>query len=75
MKGRQDEDGRLTKTRLGLAEDVNVQDSGRNADLLDCNKAERHVRLVFDALRLEKTKREEEEKRKFASQCPSILSE
>lgn len=40
MEGSQNEDRRLTETRLGLAQDVNVQNGGRNADLLDCNKAE-----------------------------------
>lgn len=40
MKSSQDEDRGLSETRLGLAENVDVQDSGRNADLLDCNEAD-----------------------------------
>lgn len=40
VKSRQDENRGLSETRLGLAENVDVQNSGRNADLLDCSKAD-----------------------------------
>lgn len=40
MEGRQDENRRFSETRLGLAEDIDVQNSGRNADLLDCSDPE-----------------------------------
>lgn len=40
VEGSQDEDRGFSETRLGLAENVDVQDSGRNADLLDCNEAD-----------------------------------
>lgn len=36
VKGGQDEDSRLSETRLGLAKHIDVQDCGRDADLLDC---------------------------------------
>lgn len=36
MKGGQDEDRSLTKARLGLAKDVDIEDGSRDADLLDC---------------------------------------
>lgn len=49
VKSRQDEDSGLSETRLGLAEHVDIQNCGRDADLLDCDKAERNVRLEFDS--------------------------
>ena len=36
LESGEDEDGSLTKTRLGLAEDVGAENCLRNADLLDC---------------------------------------
>lgn len=43
LEGGEDEYGSLTKTRLGLAEDVGTEDSLWNTDLLDCNG---RVRMV-----------------------------
>ena len=42
LESGEDEDGGLTKTRFGLAENVGTQDGLRNANLLDCrvNRAE-----------------------------------
>lgn len=40
VKRRQDEDSGLSETRLGLAENIDVEDCGRNADLLDCDEAD-----------------------------------
>lgn len=40
VESSQDENRGLSETRLSLAENVDVQDSGRNADLLDCNEAD-----------------------------------
>jgi hypothetical protein len=39
VKSCEDENGRLSKTRLGLAKNINVQNGGRNTDLLDCDEA------------------------------------
>lgn len=36
LEGGEDEDGSLTKTRLGLAEDIGTENSLWNANLLDC---------------------------------------
>lgn len=36
LKGSQDKDGSLTKTGLGLAEDIGTENSLWNANLLDC---------------------------------------
>lgn len=36
VKGGQDEDRGLTKTRLGLAENVDIEDGSRDTHLLDC---------------------------------------
>lgn len=49
VEGSQDENCGLSETRLGLAKNIDVQDSGWDADLLDCSKAEWYVRLLFDA--------------------------
>lgn len=46
VEGGQDEDRGLTETRLGLAENVDVQNRSRNADLLDCEDAERWLDLI-----------------------------
>jgi len=39
VQRRQDKDGRLTQTGLGLAEDIDIEDSRRDTDLLHCSKA------------------------------------
>ena len=39
LKRCEDEDGRLSETGFGLAEDVGSKDGLRNAHLLDCSKA------------------------------------
>lgn len=41
MESGQNEDSGLSKARLGLAKHIDVEDRGRNADLLDCSDAER----------------------------------
>lgn len=56
VKGGKDEDSRLSKTGLGLAKNIDVQDSGRNANLLDYGDAERYVRLWFESMKLEREK-------------------
>jgi hypothetical protein len=66
MKGGQDEDGGFSETRLCLAKNIDIQNGGRNANLLDYSEAERYVRLVFDPLRLF------EKRKQSASQSPSI---
>lgn len=43
VKSRQDEDCSLSKTGLGLAEHIDVEDRGRDADLLDCRDAKRRM--------------------------------
>jgi hypothetical protein len=35
LKGSEDKDGSLTKTRFGLAEDIGTEDRLRNTNLLD----------------------------------------
>lgn len=40
MKGGENEDRGLTETGLGLAKNIDVQNGSRNANLLDCWKAE-----------------------------------
>lgn len=56
VKGGKYEDSRLSKTGLGLAENIDVQNSGRNANLLDYGDAERYVRLWFESMKLEREK-------------------
>lgn len=46
VEGGQDKDRGLTKTGLGLAKNVDIQDSSRDANLLDCVEAERWLDLV-----------------------------
>lgn len=46
VESRQNEDSGLSETRLGLAKYIDVQDRGRDADLLDCKEAGRKVRLA-----------------------------
>lgn len=46
MKGGQNEDRGLSETRLGLAENIDIENGGRNAMLLDCRKAKRWLDLV-----------------------------
>lgn len=40
VKSGQDEDSGLSETRLGLAENIDIKNCGRNADLLDCDEAD-----------------------------------
>jgi hypothetical protein len=40
MQSGENEDGGFTETRLGLAENVDIQDRSGNADLLDCSWSE-----------------------------------
>jgi hypothetical protein len=46
VEGGQDEDRSLSETRLGLAENIDVEDCSRDADLLDCGEAGRWLDLV-----------------------------
>lgn len=46
MEGGQDEDRGLSETGLGLAENIDVEDCGGNAVLLDCGEAEWWLDLV-----------------------------
>jgi hypothetical protein len=46
VEGGQDEDRGLSETGLGLAENIDVEDCGGNAVLLDCGEAERWLDLV-----------------------------
>lgn len=45
VEGGQDEDRSLTETGLGLAKNIDIQDSSRDANLLDCVEAERWLDL------------------------------
>lgn len=47
LKGCQDEDGRLTKTGLGLAENVGTENCLRDAHLLDCRIKRAESDIVF----------------------------
>ena len=49
LQGGEDEDGCLSETGLGLAENVVTEDGLRNGDLLDC-RARRHVRTDFQVV-------------------------
>jgi hypothetical protein len=46
VQGRQDKDRGLTKTRLGLAEDVDIENSSGDTDLLNCSEASGMLDLV-----------------------------
>lgn len=46
LKGRQHENGRLTGTGLGLADDVTANEGLGNACLLDCRVARSYVRIT-----------------------------
>jgi hypothetical protein len=47
LKGGEDEDSGLTKTRFSLAEDIGTEDSLRNGQLLDCRVNRADVRSIF----------------------------
>lgn len=47
LEGGEDEDGSLTKTRFGLAEDIGTKNGLGNANLLDCRVNRTDVRLRF----------------------------
>jgi hypothetical protein len=49
LEGGEDEDGRLSETRLGLAENVVAENGLRNGNLLDC-RAQRHVRIRLETV-------------------------
>jgi hypothetical protein len=51
MESGQNENRRLSKAGFGLAKNVDVEDSGRNANLLDCNEPRRMLDL-FDPFKL-----------------------
>jgi hypothetical protein len=49
LESGEDEDGRLSETGLGLAENVVAKDGLRNGNLLDC-RAQRHVRIRLETV-------------------------
>jgi hypothetical protein len=49
LEGGEDEDGRLSETRLGLAENVVAENGLGNGNLLDC-RAQRHVRIRLETV-------------------------
>lgn len=63
VKGGENEDCGLTETGLGLAKNIDVQNGSRNANLLDCWKAEPMLDWV---------RRKKKQKKIVVSQCPSI---